>query len=279
MKNILIPIDYTFNRYDAIDYAVQFLKNEDCNFYFINTYTYDVEGINAVDNLKADELWFGKPKQDSEMCLGKLIENYAFKNNKKHQFNAISECSSLLKGIKKAIETLQIDLVIVAGKEQTISSQKKYSNYTKNIIEHIRECPVMVIPTSAHLQEEPCFVIVSIFEKPIPKTELESWYKLVLIANGKMKIVSFCKKDQMHEQQKKYQCKARFHLEMLSGQKVEVEYIDTAPSLKDFAKYHSDYIISLIDCKPNLWRICGLTSSQITNLGPLHSTPLIALHR
>jgi len=213
MKNILIPIDFKFNGYDAIDYAVQFFNNEACHFYFLNTYTYDVDGLNAIHLLKVNEIWFGKPKQDSEMCLGRVIQNYTFKSNSnKHVFDAISECTNLLDGIKKAIKELNIDLVVLAGKEQTNNDRDKYSKNTKRIIENIRECPVMIIPVSAHIQTPSKFVLVSNFERDLSQTELENWYDLVKIANGSIQIVTLSSRDNLSDIQKTNQNKVRQYL-------------------------------------------------------------------
>src|SRR5680860_985783 len=39
MKNILIPTDFSPNAWNAVVYAMQFLKDENCKFYFLHTYT------------------------------------------------------------------------------------------------------------------------------------------------------------------------------------------------------------------------------------------------
>ena len=280
MKKILIPIDFKFNNHDAIDYAIRFFKREQCEFYFLNTYTYDISGLNTIDLLQADDDWYDKPKCASEDNLGKLIQTYAFNNrDSKHHFSAISECSNLIEGMKKAMKDIKIDLVVLPGKDRTGEDSIRYSRNTKRIIEHIRECPIMIIPASSKMHKKPKFVLVSRFDIDLPISELENWYELVQIAKGNIKIVTLSGKDDLTEKQKSNQCKVRYHLEMLSGEKIKIEYIENAPALKDFARYHSDYIMCLIDRKPDLWRKIGFTHSKITNLGPLLSTPLIALHR
>ena len=82
MKKILIPIDFKFNSHDAIDYAIRFFKREQCEFYFLNTYTYDISGLNTIDLLQADDDWYDKPKCASEDNLG-----YCIRTGKKIPFN------------------------------------------------------------------------------------------------------------------------------------------------------------------------------------------------
>lgn len=279
MKKILIPIDFTFKSYDAIDYAVSFFRKEQCHFYFLNTYSYDVEGLNTVNLLQTGDDFFEKPKRQSEMSLGRVIQKITAKNeNKKHQFNAISECANLIEGVKKTIKELEIDLVVLAGKVQTKRTTDQYSKNTKRILDHVRECPVMIIPASAPKQKRPEFVLVSNFEVLLSKPKLENWYEFVEISRGSVKIVTLFGKDKMTTLQKENQNKVLLQIEMLAQTPVSIEYIETAPDLKSFADYHSEYIICVLDRKPDFWQKCGLTHSRITNLGPLQRTPLIALH-
>ena len=75
MKKILLPIYLNHHNCDAIDYAVKFFKREVCEFYFLNTYNYNVQGLNAIQLLQADEDWFERPKLESQKRLGRLIKN------------------------------------------------------------------------------------------------------------------------------------------------------------------------------------------------------------
>ncbi len=280
MKKILIPINFKFSSYDAIDYAVQFFKKEKCQFYFLNTYTYDVNGLNGIQLLQADDDFFEKPKHTSEMSLGQAINKYTHNSkNENHRFNAISECSHLIDAIKKTIKEVEIDLVVLPERDNADGCAVRYSKNARNIIENIRQCPVLIIPSSAKMCKKPKFVLVSNFDTNLPQTELENWYGLVKIASGSIKIVTLSSKEDLSELQRSNQNKVRFHLEMLSEKPIAVEHVENASALKDFTKNHSDYIICLMDRKPDFWRKLGVTHSKITSLGPLPSTPVIALHR
>ena len=280
MKKILIPIDFKRSSYDAIDYAVKFFKKEECQFFFLNAYTYDVNGFNAIHLLQANDNIFEKPRHTSEISLGQAVNKYIHNNsNEKHRFNAISECSSLVDAIKKTIKEVEIDLVVLPRKDNANKSMERYSKNTRNIIDNIRECPVLIIPSSAKMHENPKFVLASYFGLDVPKAELENWYSLIKIANGSIKIVTLSSKEGLSELQKANQSKVCSHLEMHFKKPIKIEYIENAAALKKFAKHHSDYIICLMDRKPDFWRKLGITHSRITDLGPLPSTPVIALHR
>ncbi len=119
MKKILIPTDFTLNSFQTIDYVLKLFKHETCEFYFLNTYSYDANGLDAIQLLQADEDWFDKPKQNAQKQLGKLVERYTLNCKAlNHQFFAVSDCSELLPNFPKNIKDLNIDLIILTSKKE-----------------------------------------------------------------------------------------------------------------------------------------------------------------
>ncbi|KAA3624424.1 MAG: hypothetical protein DWP94_03675 [Flavobacterium sp.] len=280
MKKVLIPIDHEINSYKAIDYVVSFFRNEVCEFYFLNTYTYNVDGLKAIDLLQAEDDWFEKPKIASENCLGKVLERYAVnKGDSSHDFRAISKCGTLIEEIKKSITDINIDLLVLPGHNKAGGSTNKYSRKYKRIIENIRECPVMFIPSMVEIHTTPKFVLVSNFESEHPKVEIEKWYELVKIANGSVKILILSEKNKMNANQKANLKMLELQLHMWNGKPVTVQNIGNALELKNYVANNPDHIICIMDRKPDFWRKFGLKYSRITNLGPLPGTPVIALHQ
>ncbi|WP_433991536.1 hypothetical protein U8527_07335 [Kordia algicida OT-1] len=191
MKRVLIPVDFAFNSYDTIDYIISFFKKEKCDFFLLNTYTYNYNGLNALHILQSDDDWFEKPKRNSEEKLALIVNKYNFNNkNKNHSFHGISSCIKLIEGIKKTIKEKNIDLVVATSK--VIDKHSSYSKNIKKIIENIQKCMVMVIPNLIDLNKKPEFILASSFVNKIPYEELKKWSKLVCIANGNCK--SHCTK-------------------------------------------------------------------------------------
>lgn len=147
MKKILIPIEFKNNSDNVIEYAVNLHKNETCIFYLLNTYSINIAGLQALNFLKANKDWLEKPKQKSERGLAILVDKYsAIYKNPTHKFYALSECESLIRGIQKTIEKLEIDLIIMAEKPKKEKCFGKYATNTGRIIENIRKCPLIIMP-------------------------------------------------------------------------------------------------------------------------------------
>ena len=280
MKKILLPIYLNHHNCDAIDYAVKFFKREVCEFYFLNTYNYNVQGLNAIQLLQADEDWFERPQLESQKRLGRLIRKYSYNSrNKNHSFHAISECNGLISSIKKCIKEVAINIVVVASKDKVDKGINLYCKNTSLIIDEIRECPILIMPTTTKQKRNPVFALVSDFKSEISEEEIESWYEIVKLLNGTLKIVVSNSMNEMTNQQISNQTKVCYYLKTLTNSSLVVDYLNTASDIKEFANTHSNHIISLIDKKPDFLRRYGLGHSTITNLGPLSTSPLIALHQ
>lgn len=146
MKKILIPIEFKNNSDKVIKYATHLHKNEACVFYLLNTYSLNIIGLQALNFLKANKDWFEKPKQESEKGLAILVDKYSvlYKEHN-HQFYALSECETLIKGVQKTIENLKIDLIIMAAKSKKEKCFGKYATNTERIIANIRKCPLIIM--------------------------------------------------------------------------------------------------------------------------------------
>ncbi len=280
MKNVLLPIDFTESCYKAIDYAISFFKIEECNFYLLNTYSYELQGLNSIDFLSFSESDYDHPKQESYKNLGVVIKKYTLNNTvKKHFFHAVSEYGNLVENIQISIEKLSIDLVIIDGKKNNAKDPNcSYSKNTKIIIDQIRTCPVMVVPEKIDITKRPNFILVSHFNKELSLTEINKWYPLVKAAKGNVKLVSLTSELEMSDVQKLHQREVIFEIEKLSGIRVNLDFLINKKDLKQFAETSQESIICIVDPQPDIWRKWGLVHSYITNLGPLENTPLIALH-
>ncbi len=276
MKKILIPTDFSLKSYQTIDYVCTLFKHEYCEFYLFHTYSYEVTGLDAIELLHADEEWFEKPKIESLKQIGKLREHYRLKfNNPKHEFNAISECIQLIDGIKKNIEEIGIDLVIVSGK-----AEKMFGRTTKSILDRILACPILMVPPHASICQGIHLTIASDFKQKINTLDIDNFCETIENTNIHIGILVL-------EEQKRLTNLAADNLESLRNHLKEhlkhpigLEYIKPSYRLKDHAICHKEGILCVIDKKPDLFRKIGLYKSNImATLEPLYSNTVLTIHQ
>lgn len=146
MKRILLPTDFSDNAYNAIQYAVQFFKNEVCTFYVLNTFTptsyaagylvenpvpYGIEEVAMIHSKKE----IGK--------VEKMIQREF--PNKKHHFVKLSVFNTVVAEIKKVIQTYNIDLIIMGTKGATGLKEILIGSQTMYTMKKVK-CPVIAVP-------------------------------------------------------------------------------------------------------------------------------------
>jgi len=155
MKKILLPTDFSDNAKNAIYYALNLFKNENCKIYLLNTYTpiiysYDYQ-MNAGGYLGeiADVV-----RDNSIRKLNELEKNVKEKfNNPKHQFEIIASFNLLTDEVKDRIDEHAIDLIVMGTKGATGTKEILFGTNTIHIIQKVK-CPVLAIP-DGHFFEDP----------------------------------------------------------------------------------------------------------------------------
>ena len=146
MKKILLPTDFSKNAWNAIDYALQFFKDEKCIFYLLNTYT---PSFYRVDYLLGGPVQSAIPDvgvdislRGLEFALERIKKKY---KNPNHQFETLSAFNILSDEIQELCEAGKIDMVVMGT--QGASGAKEFF-LGSNTVHVIRKAtvPVLAVP-------------------------------------------------------------------------------------------------------------------------------------
>ena len=276
MKKILIPTDFTLNSFQTIDYVLQLFKHEHCDFYFLNTYSYNVNGLDAMQMLQADEDWFDKPRDYAVKQLGKLVSRYTLnRNDLNHHFFAIPECSGLLSSIQKNTKVLDIDLIILTSK-----NEKRLGAKTQAIVDKIRCCPVLIVPPHAATCNAINITIASDFKQQVNTNQIDGFCSILKHTNLDITVLILAKQNTLSDA-------AANHLEMMlaylkqkTSKTVALQYAHSSFSLKAYARLHMDGIMCVVDKKPDVFRKLGVFRSNIfSTLKQLNSNTVLTIHQ
>lgn len=147
MKTILLPTDFSENALNAIKYAVAMYQDESCEFLLLHAYAVNnyVEGSTfeaAPINAKLEEA-----KVQSESKLNDLKSYLTSSNGKgNHNFLATAKNQSIIDAIHEEIETKDIELVVIGTQGATGRYELDFGSNTIEIIENIKNCPVLAVP-------------------------------------------------------------------------------------------------------------------------------------
>jgi nucleotide-binding universal stress UspA family protein len=146
MKNILLPTDFSANSTNAIEYAMRFFENWECNFYILNVQKIS-EYISAdlVAGSKTDSIYDSIANDNK-----KLIQQLVKKLSKQHKsqsytFHGLFDYDDFVASIDQAIQFHAIDLIIMGTNGATGAKEVLFGSNTLHLIRNI-DCPTLTIP-------------------------------------------------------------------------------------------------------------------------------------
>ena len=170
MKNILLPTDFSKNSINAIGYALEFLKNQKCQFYILN--------VQKASSFITDDMMVG----NSSTTIYKTLINAAKKsinnivstikaefNNKNHEFHSIVDYDNFIDSINQVCENHDVDMIIMGTKG---ASGLDKALFGSNTVRVMQRCivPVLAIPHGCEFKP---LVNIAFATKNSKKFELE----------------------------------------------------------------------------------------------------------
>jgi nucleotide-binding universal stress UspA family protein len=117
MKQILLPTDFSENSWNAISYALQLFKEEECTFHLLNAYTPVIYNVEYVLGYPAQFGLGDAVRETAQENLKDIISiiNDEY-NNPNHRFEAYARFDTLISGIREFISEHDIDLIVMGTK-------------------------------------------------------------------------------------------------------------------------------------------------------------------
>jgi len=148
MKNILLPTDFSDNSWNAIIYALQLFKGEECNFYLLHAYTpviYHAEQILTNPEQFDFTDAIGEMAEKNLQEIKERIEK-EYKNTK-HTFVKIAVFNTLLRAIDEFQADKKIDFIIMGTKGATSTKALLFGSNTVHVFNRAT-CPVLAVPNN-----------------------------------------------------------------------------------------------------------------------------------
>jgi len=148
---ILLSTDFSKNAWQAIKYATELYKNEECTFYILNVFSATENILESLLNLEPGSELYEMAKNKSEQGLSIILDKLIINENSniKHQFKTISVFNNIIEAIKQIVEQKDIEMIIMGTKGETYSKTTVFGSTATYVMEKARNCPVIVVPQNA----------------------------------------------------------------------------------------------------------------------------------
>lgn len=191
MKNILVPTDFSTTALNAINYALLFLSDTDCAFYFLNTYTPEINSSRFM----AEPIHHNQRGTTAAIVSEKGLEETIRKikknsQNPRHAYNAISSFSLLIDEVKEAVVAYDIDFIIMGTNGASSKENIFMGRNTVRIVKNIRSCPVLVIPKHFKFTFPEKIAFVTDFSRFYSRLELAPLLEMTRIFNTAVVVVN-----------------------------------------------------------------------------------------
>ncbi|CAH8291093.1 nucleotide-binding universal stress UspA family protein [Mariniflexile fucanivorans] len=154
MKNILIPIDFSENAWNAIQYALHFFGKSSCNFYLLH--------VNTSSKLVTQENHFSQNETPVSETLTKpakkLLQETVkrihdnFPKNQNHKFFTISDTNYIIDSIREQVVLNKINFIVMGTKGTSGLKKIAIGSNAGNVITKVK-CATLVVPENAKYTE------------------------------------------------------------------------------------------------------------------------------
>lgn len=189
-KHILLPTDFSSNARNAIDYAIQMFRKEECIFYILNAFEVGASGLSSTMAKNKNTRLHQAVKEESERHVKSLIEELKTNNeNTLHQFKGLSISDSLLNAVGKTIIDYSISFVFMGSKGSSAVKEVFMGSSTVSVIKHIDFCRLVVVPENYSFRIPEQIAFATNFEHVYSKVELIPLFNLANLWDSEIVIV------------------------------------------------------------------------------------------
>ena len=190
-RNILLPTDFSDNAWSAIVYALKLFVDKKCTFYFLNSYKLESSRMSSLSNKLAEVMKENAYKDLKE--LKRLARIYDA--NSIHEFKTLLSTDSIQKAIEGAVQTYNIDFVVMGTKGATKAKELLFGSNTVKIIKSLKHCPVIAIPNEYEFEEPKQIAFSTGLVRLYNDAQLQPLKEIAGLYHSKIRVITVFQED------------------------------------------------------------------------------------
>jgi len=250
MKQILLPTDFSENSWNAIVYAIQLFKDEECTFHLLNAYTPVIYHVEYVLIAPA-QFGLGNAVRDtSQENLKKLITRISneFETNPNHKFETYARFDTLISGIKEFLEVHDLDLIVMGTKGATGTKEVLFGSNTVHVFKEIK-CPVLAIPSGFSYEAPHEILFPTDLEALYKHSTLKILKEIVRSNNARLNTMHVSTGYELTEKQERNKNKLESMFEHSAFLFHDIKTMDVTHAINEFQVKHKINLLVMINNK------------------------------
>ncbi|MFY0714539.1 universal stress protein [Seonamhaeicola sp. NFXS20] len=278
-RKILLPTDFSKNAWHAISYALKLYKKDQCDFYILNVFSATSNIIDSLINMEPGSELYETAKLDSENGLAKILDMLAFKDNDnpKHHFNTISTFNNVVEAIKNIVEEKDIEMIIMGTKGKTASRTRVFGSVAIDVMEKVRNCPVIVVPETAKHNLPKEIVFPTSYKTHLKRRELNHLVDLAKNCQAAIRVLHISTEDKLSEKQLNNKKLIEEYFEGVEYTYHSLSHMDVPTAINCFVESRGSDMVAFINKKHAFFGSI-LTHPLVKEIGYDSKVPLLVMH-
>lgn len=277
-KRILLPTDFSSNADNAINYAVELFKREDCEFYILHSNYLPGHSKDKLLSPEPTETQLNEVKAIAKEKMEKLKVHVRFhENNHKHKFHFLNEFGSLIEVLKNTVEKEDIKLIIMGTRGETDNKNEVLGSNAINTMEKVRNCPVLAIPGNTNFKGLNEIVFPTSFKTHYKENELETLIQISQLASAPIRVLHVQKENDLSKEQIENKALLNKILASINFTHHKLFNLSLQDGVRCFAQSRESEMIAFINKKHNFFGSV-FSNPMVKDLGQNANVPVLALH-
>ncbi len=146
MRKILIPIDFSDNAMNALQYACELFKYDISEFYIMHAYQDEIHSNEALLSRETLDEVTKIISDKSQVQLEAILKRIKkFSPNPRHKYSVISANNLLIDEADKIVDQENIDIIVMGTRGKTNDRKLTFGSHTLQVLKYV-QCPVLAIP-------------------------------------------------------------------------------------------------------------------------------------
>ncbi|AOW20669.1 universal stress protein [Urechidicola croceus] len=278
-KKILLPTDFSKNSWNAVTYALKLYADDECDFYLLNAFNATGYLIESMMIPEPGEPKYEDAKLKSEQGLSKLMDMIKFRDdeNPKHNFYTISNYNNPLGAIEHIVEKKDIEMIVMGTKGETSSNKVFFGSHAIDVMEKIRNCPVLVIPENVVFKPLKEIVFPTSYKTHFKRRELIHLIDLTKKFNASIRILHISEEDELDKNQEERRKMLEEYFEGFSFSFHTLTNIKVQTAINCFVESRNSDLVAFINKKHAFFGSL-ITKPLVKSIGYQSDVPILVMH-
>lgn len=275
---VLLPTDFSKNSWHAIKYAIELYNNETCDFILLNVFSASNNLMKSLMNMEPGSEMYERAKAHSETGLAEMLDMLVLNSDTspKHNFETISMFNSVCEAIKIVVDNRDIDIVVMGTKGETNSHTMVYGSTAVNVMEKVRNCPVLVVPEKAKHVIPKEIVFPTNYKIPFKKRELQ--YLIAIAEKTQATIqVLYVNEGELKKEQLENKAMLQDYFATINCRFRELSRMHVPAAINCFVESRESDMLAFIN-KKHLFFGSILNQALVKEVGYNSKVPVLVLH-